>query len=1058
LELNPNISSKGQYLNDLATLFERKYAVTHEIDDLHSAIRSLREQIDFLKPRREYGELVFAYKKLDELLKQELKTTHSLEAANAIVDLAKDGLQLFPDNLQSHCQIMLGYALHTRYGRTGSVDDLDKSIRSLRTPFNGLPERNMGTAGVEWGEVLGHALHQRYTLTGTAEDLQALAEIRGKVLAATPSGHAQRGFALNHMSLVYIGQYRLSKDSSKLDDAEAALREALDLTKGTDAHRAAVLNNLGCCYEERYHDTGADFDAAIKAFADSADTAPFGDTMRLASRQNMEALLVERYERTGSMDDLVTAVMLLQDTAESLPKDHPWRFRVLYSLGQCFLAVADNKKGEERLDYCNQAIQTLMSASEVPSIAANQDNLLLNVLAGALMTRYSINDKSDLAASIEVSMRSLKQSERDTSERSSKLHTLATILHMKFRKNKDTAVLDKAIEIAQEAVRISTMMVRGDVLFLLGKCLESRYDLNQSPEDQKEAIHKYTGCLNCATCPAKVRIRAARAGAKLAAPKQQDHAFEMLSAATELLPTVSPRAFYRQDQQYALAACAGVASDAAALAMRCGKTPEQALRLLEVGRGVIINSQLETRSDITDLEAVHPDLALKFQHLREACQEQHLVPSTSFKPVDGGKRNSVLQIVRRNQPFGELEALIKEIRTRSGFEGFLLPPTPEEMMKLARTAPLVYLNPSRFGCDAFIIQEHGIKHIPLDKLSFLQIEENATALMAAQKNDSLRTRKQSNMTLRKMLEWLWDGAVEMILNELGFTSTPETEATWPRLFWIPVGLLSLFPIHAAGYAEGAEGENSKAAPDRVVSSYIPTAKALKYAMESDAAACASKEDDSLSFLMVAMPTTPDYPPLDFTTAEVSAIDALLPSHVARTTLQTPSRAAVIAAISTATVAHFSCHGVVSPDPSRSAILLSDWRAAPLCTEDITRLPLQRARLAFLSACHSASNVSLPLLDEAIHLASAWALAGFHTVIGTLWHVDDTVSAEIAESFYATLVAVGSGGEDGAEAKEVFDFENAARALHFAVRKVLKKKRKSRRDDPMTWAAYIHTGV
>jgi hypothetical protein len=36
---------------------------------------------------------------------------------------------------------------------------------------------------------------------------------------------------------------------------------------------------------------------------------------------------------------------------------------------------------------------------------------------------------------------------------------------------------------------------------------------------------------------------------------------------------------------------------------------EEGLRLLELGRGVMMSTELETRSDITDLDAMYPYLA-----------------------------------------------------------------------------------------------------------------------------------------------------------------------------------------------------------------------------------------------------------------------------------------------------------------------------------------------------------------------------------------------------------------------------------------------------------------
>ncbi len=59
-----------------------------------------------------------------------------------------------------------------------------------------------------------------------------------------------------------------------------------------------------------------------------------------------------------------------------------------------------------------------------------------------------------------------------------------------------------------------------------------------------------------------------------------------------------------------------------------------------------------------------------------------------------------------------------------------------------------------------------------------------------------------------------------------------------------------------------------------------------------------------------------------------------------------------------------------------------------------------AELAFLSACETAQP-GARLADEAIHLASAFSLAGYRHVIGTLWPVGDQHAVDIADDIYTT---------------------------------------------------------
>jgi CHAT domain-containing protein len=99
--------------------------------------------------------------------------------------------------------------------------------------------------------------------------------------------------------------------------------------------------------------------------------------------------------------------------------------------------------------------------------------------------------------------------------------------------------------------------------------------------------------------------------------------------------------------------------------------------------------------------------------------------------------------------------------------------------------------------------------------------------------------------------------------------------------------------------------------------------------------------------------------------------------------------------------------------------------------------LSQAELAYLSACETALTSTTDLLDEAIHLTSAFQLAGFPNVIGTLWEVDDGIAVRIADAFYTSL-----------------DIGAAAYSLHQAVR--AERDRLFR--TPSLWAAYLHAGA
>ena len=391
------------------------------------------------------------------------------------------------------------------------------------------------------------------------------------------------------------------------------------------------------------------------------------------------------------------------------------------------------------------------------------------------------------------------------------------------------------------------------------------------------------------------------------------------------------------------------------------------------------------------------------------------------------------------------------------------------------------LSVSEARSDALIVTADGITALPLPGLALGAVTERIEAFNGAlesliQQSHLRAERDRAEDVLSETLEWLWDAAAEPVLTHLGFTGPPAAGEDWPRLWWVPGGLLGLLPLHAAGYHRSAC--RSRAPCWTVfVSSYTPTLRALGYARQREGTS------PPASTLIVAMPSTPDQPALPGVLAEVALLRGRLPSPVVLMAdddavpvadeavpadddavspnehavppdgERVPTKREVLARLPEAGIAHFACHGVSIPDdPSRSFLALADYEQDPLTVASLVEVRLHRAQLAYLSACQTARNDARDLPDEAIHLASAFQLAGYPHVIGTLWPVSDTAAAGIAGDFYDGLQA----GERG------LDTRKSAEALHHAVRALrdtpVRGTRRDRASTPSLWAPFLHTGA
>ncbi|MFJ8085564.1 CHAT domain-containing protein [Streptomyces sp. NPDC096205] len=238
------------------------------------------------------------------------------------------------------------------------------------------------------------------------------------------------------------------------------------------------------------------------------------------------------------------------------------------------------------------------------------------------------------------------------------------------------------------------------------------------------------------------------------------------------------------------------------------------------------------------------------------------------------------------------------------------------------------------------------------------------------------------------------------------------------------------PLHAA-QPDGAPG-----ALDRVVSSYTPTLRALDHARRRLA------RPAGRGSLVVSVAQAAGQSPLPGAHREAEQLAGALPG----VTLLADARAthsAVVATLHDNAHVHFACHALGAPDrPSGSRLVLHDHLQHPLTVRDLARLRLPSVRLAYLSACDTL-RTSPELADEAVHIVSAFQIAGFPHVVGSLWHVDDVIGAEVARGVYAALDA-----GDG-----TLDVARTAEALHQAVRAL----RDAYPRTPSLWACQAHAG-
>lgn len=823
--------------------------------------------------------------------------------------------------------VSFGILLTHRFEHTGSMDDLDRAISLARNAVDAASHEDPQQA---WFlSSLGTMLGLRFDQTGSTDDINQAISMTNDAMNATPYDHPNRATYLGCLGTHLGRRFNQLGLTDDLNQAVRAVSDAVDAAPYDNLSRPLRLNNLANLLSQRFDHIGLmdDVDRAIAVASNALDIMPHYHPERASCLANLGAFLSKRFRRTRSMGDLNRAISVTSDAVDATPYNNPFHGKQLANLGT-FLLFRFGQTGS--IDDLNRAIS-------------------------------AANDAVNITP-------------RDSLERAGYLNNLGAQLGIRFEQTRSMDDLDRAISLMSDAVDAAPHDHPEQIVYLcsLGTAFGQRYRQLNSMDDLNRQLSSYIASWDCITGSPSLRIRSARMAAEILILQQDwGKSYQLLHDAISLLPTMSPRSLNHTDTQALLSSMFGLASSAAAVALCVGKTPGDALRLLELGRGVIASLLMDMRGDVTELQLKHPDLAKKFRFLREELESPAHDASVD---IPDQLSSWELQVTRRREADEEFSKIIDEIRTQPGFSQFLQPPAVEDMMNAANQGPIIVINISTIRGDAFIVRSDAIKAIELPGITQEELEKQ------------MKGSRNTSDYLSSFLEWLWHNICRPCLDALGFTD-PVSDGNWPHVWWIPTGHLSRMPFHAAGIYKHASKETVL---DRVISSYASSLKTLLHGRKrSVQKPTCSQASLNGSALIVAMQDTPGLGQdghLQFANAEIDMLRGLCPKLQLTPSMPQRYKKDILGQLPKCKLFHFAGHGQSDPrNPSQSCLLLEDWETNPLTVGAVrdSRLQDNPPFLAYLSACSTGANKTVVLADEGIHLISAFQLAGFQHVVGTL---------------------------------------------------------------------------
>ncbi|MFF3275856.1 CHAT domain-containing protein [Streptomyces chrestomyceticus] len=921
-------------------------------------------------------------------------------------------------------------------------------------------------------ESLVPCLEESFELTQDSAVLEELIAVERERSRSVPPGSPEMWTYLGNLGGHLLRLALLTGRRETFEEAARVGRQACELGAHDDGH-ASRLSSFGTTLHALYTwvtRNPATLDEALQYGREAVAAAPSGHPHRASCLSNLMIVLCARFEVSRNLDTLREAVRLGREAVSLAEPDGMGRARYLGNLSgvnqELFKRTADERAIHEAVDCATRAVELtppdtvlwLNRLSELANAlhiwssgpaAVNEGRAprprqahVTTAPSGDSHSQPVVDSTSALQAAVGMAQKSVAVALPNDRHHPARLSNLSIVARAAFAADGNPAMLRAAVDAAQAAVSAAPAdsAMREAALLALAQALALGSDALAALPRMRRC------CEELASGTAAPRTRAlAHIGLGRTAMEADDAetAVAAYQQAVEQLPIIATRSLLRADREHGLAELAGLPAEAASAALSL-RQPERAVLLLERARGLLVREGLGAQHNFDAVHRADPSAAAEFLRLRDLLAEMDRSSSDLYaSSLPLGGPDDAARSARRHDLVEAWERLLARIRRISGQENFLCPPSMAQLRQQAIDGPIVLVNVSRHRCDAILLTgDAPVRALPLNfhaRHLHNRIDALQAALEGVSKTTDTDARADSEKLILDELAWAWKHIAQPVLAELGLlASTPRHAGEAPRIWWCPIGVAAFLPLHAAGdYSADAEGPGLSVM-DHVVSSYTATVAGIRperTRRPTDEAPVGAER----RVLIVEMADTPGVPSLPGAHAEAMR----LARRVIDPTLLAggeATREAVLTALPKHRVVHFACHAVTdSRFPALNRLLLHDHLSAPLTVLDLAAQPISRGDLAYLSACQSAQT-NEALADEAVHIATAFQLAGYRHAVGTLWRVDDRSAGRIADHFYESLAPS-------------FRPEETARALHEAVRAL----RNDAPEKPSRWAAHIHLG-
>jgi hypothetical protein len=773
-----------------------------------------------------------------------------------------------------------------------------------------------------------------------------------------------------HASRHAMSSRHLSAEEQKVARLNMA-RAAIAQSRGDDAPDGLVM--------------------AAEELHDLLDDPPDDWLMLLGAAVDLVDAMSVRAGKHGDLGGYPKALQLLAAAADRVPADMGAAAVVHQHRADYHAAIADRlTPGPEAAAHADEAITNLCAAIDAVTPALRGMLPELYATLGIFVAHVRANP-DDLAAGIEHCRTAVRLAGRRPRACARPKQALATLLidqalEIAERLSPDSspaelaaaaaavrATLAEAERLLRYARRHGGFDNRAAVMELAAQARAARASILDGPDGDQQAARAWRAAA-CAAASADPldRVRIGQDWVAWAGSTQNvTWCAEAYAYLVSVVPPAVAVRYLTDERDRMLSGLQATAEEAGYWLGEAGRIGDAAIAL-EMGRAVSLSETMgRERSDLPAalIQAGREDLLERY---RAALSEY----GAAAAPVPEANLSSAPQ-----RAWARYDAVVRDIAAVVDIDVPGVPPRLEELTMAARDGPVVYLAAAaRSGYAITVSAARPPVYRPLPGLAKAGVAEQVESFLRGAGRAEVEAVVRAEV--EAVVRWLWQGGICALTQDLPAGALVTV---------IPVGLLSLLPVHAAGgpTAAGQAPADWTYLSDLVTVRYAHNARTLLRARDR----AGKFPPATLALLAVAAPDVAGKQPLPAALREVARI-ARQWARADTITDGPPGR--VEEMLMNHNVWHFACHCDVTPDSILDSAL--SLTGAQLSLRAILALPPMPRRLAVLSSCEThLSGTQLP--NEAMGLPAGLLQTGFAGVVASHWRVLDRSTAHFMIRFH-----------------------------------------------------------